>query len=205
MDIISDGERPPSVMIEPDPKRPRIALHCCCAPCSTSVLERLAEDWTPVAFFYNPNIRPRKERDKRADEMLRLAKDVGIECLEGPDDEDEWRAAVRGLEKEPEGGGRCRKCIEMRLARTRQFAAYKGIDRFTTTLSVSPHKNAAMINEIGRAVAAAEGAGGPKFLEADFKKKDGYKRSLHLSKVHGLYRQNYCGCLFGKRGGGAEK
>jgi predicted adenine nucleotide alpha hydrolase (AANH) superfamily ATPase len=168
-----------------------IFLHSCCAPCSSAVLEQLKKYYHIILFFYNPNIMPAEEYEKRLAEQRRLASILDVELIEGEYDNTAFLKVVRGLESEPEKGRRCEACIRLRLEKTAKAAKTRGIDTFTTTLSVSPHKNAEMINKI--LVELSENA-----LSEDFKKKDGYKRSLELSKEYGFYRQNYCGCVFEK-------
>ena len=174
----------------------KLLLHICCAPCSTHVIDVLSRDYEVTGFFYNPNIHPDEEYRRRLREAIRYAKIAGVELITGDYDPERWFEAVKGLEGEPEGGRRCRICFEMRLERTAQVARERGFEVFTTTLSVSPHKKADVINEVGRLVAERHGL---EFLEADFKKKGGFERSVKLSKQYGLYRQNYCGCIFSLR------
>lgn len=186
---IADITAPPS-------GRPRLLLHSCCGPCSTAVLERLSEQFDVTLHFYNPNIQPAEEYIKRLDAQREVCRRLGIPIIEEPYDDGEFLAAAAGLEAEPEGGRRCAECFRLRLQKTAEAARAGSYDCFTTTLTVSPHKNAPLINELGRQ--AAERCGVP-FWPSDFKKRDGYKRSIELSKEYGLYRQNYCGCLFSKR------
>jgi hypothetical protein len=155
------------------------------------------EKYKIILFFCNPNIMPAEEYQKRLSEQRRLAELLGIELIEGEYERAAFLEAVRGLENEPEQGGRCEKCIQLRLFKTAEVAKARGIDTFATTLSVSPHKNAEQINRLLKS--AGELYGLTPLLE-DFKKKDGYKRSLELSKQYGLYRQNYCGCVFENNG-----
>ncbi|MDR2532567.1 MAG: epoxyqueuosine reductase QueH [Oscillospiraceae bacterium] len=168
-------------------------LHSCCAPCSSAVIERLAGDYNIVIFFSNPNIMPREEYEKRLSEQKRLVALHGVQLIEDEYENSTFLNAVAGFENEPEGGKRCEKCIELRLRRTAEAAKAQGFDFFTTTLSVSSHKNAVLINRI---LEEKGGQYGVEPLLADFKKNDGYKRSLELSKKYGLYRQGYCGCRF---------
>lgn len=178
---------------------PSLLLHSCCGPCSSAVLERLAPHFRITVDYYNPNIAPAEEYHRRADEehrFLREAYGDAVPLREGPYVPDEFYAAVRGLEDIPEGGERCFACYLLRLRHTAQAARAGGFDFFTTTLSVSPHKNAAVLNAQGLAL---EKEYGVRFLPADFKKKEGFKRSLVLSEQYGLYRQDYCGCVFSKR------
>ena len=175
-------------------ERPRLLLHACCAPCSTAVLERLMPHFALTLYFYNPNILPWSEYEKRLSELKKLLafpefSSVGL--LVPGRDEPAFEDISRGAQQEPEGGARCRACYALRLGRTARTAAELGFPYFTTTLSVSPHKNSAWLNEIGLDLSAP---GGPVFLPSDFKKKNGYARSIELSKTYGLYRQRYCGC-----------
>lgn len=175
-------------------KGKRLLLHCCCAPCSSACLERLKDDLKVTVLFYNPNIED-GEYARRKTELMRFIAETGwADCVDCDREAEKFYSAVRGLEDEKEGGARCLKCFELRLEKTKEIADLLGYDLFTTTLTVSPLKNADAINAIGAKL------GGEKWLCSDFKKRDGYLRSLQLSKEHGLYRQNYCGCVFSKRG-----
>lgn len=167
-----------------------LLLHVCCAPCSCGVLPRLA-DFTVRPFFYNPNIDTKEEYDLRAAQFVKLGVRPEV-CAYAPD---EFLHAVQGLENEPEGGARCRVCIALRLERTAARAKEIGADFFCSTLSVSPHKDADYINETGQALAKKYGV---LFLPNDFKKENGFLLSTKVSKEKGLYRQNYCGCKFGR-------
>ena len=173
--------------------RPRLLLHCCCGPCTTAVYERLARDFDVVCYWYNPNIQPAEEYRKRLDALRQLADATGMELLIEEGGEDEWAGAIAGLEDEPEGGRRCDVCFRLRLEKAAAKAAQLGCECFSTTLTVSPYKPAATINPIGEAAAEETGL---KFLAADFKQRDGFKRSVELSKQYGLYRQKYCGCMY---------
>jgi len=155
----------------------------------------MRELYDVTVFFYNPNIQPESEYRKREAEIAGFARTAGFELVTGEYDEPGWMEAVRGLEGEPEGGGRCRVCFRYRLERAAREAARLGCDAFTTTLSVSPHKNARVINEEGLSAAEKYKVG---FHEADFKKKEGFKISCELSAELGFYRQDYCGCMFSK-------
>jgi len=174
----------------------RMLLHICCAPCSTSVIERLKEEYEVTLFFYNPNIEPLEEYGERLEEAKRFASETGTKLIVGGYDNAAWREAIKGYEAEPERGKRCDICFDIRFKKTAEYAASNGFDIFTTTLSVSSHKDHLVINGIGSRLAEETGV---KFYQANFKKGDGFKRSLELSKVHHLKRQNYCGCLFSKR------
>ncbi len=175
----------------------KLLLHACCAPCSSYVLEYLSKYFDITVFFCNPNITDRAEYIKRRDELYRLCKIApfcaGVEVEEDSITPDEYFKYVSGLENEPEGGARCTKCFELRLLRTAEFAAANGFDMFATTLTVSPHKNAALINQIGESEAERHGV---LYLPSDFKKRGGYQRSIVLSKEYDIYRQRYCGCVF---------
>ena len=174
---------------------PKLLLHCCCAPCTSYVLEYLSPFFTVTLFFCNPNIDTREEYEKRAEMLDRLPILSGypnkadiIICDYIPN---VFQATAAPLTNEPEGGARCRACFEIRLGETAKYAKEYKYDFFATTLSVSPHKNANLLNEIGTKMAGEHGI---EFLEADFKKRGGYQRSVELSKQYGLYRQTYCGC-----------
>ncbi len=173
-----------------------VLLHICCAPCATACLERLKNDGYDVAgFFYNPNIQPRPEYEKRLQETMMLSSFFGFSLLSGEYDQDNWLKSIHGLENEPEGGKRCEICYRLRLIKTASIAERYGFEAFTTTLSVSPHKDFKKLKRIGEKVAEEYGL---TFLSYDFKKKDGFKRSIELSRVYNLYRQKYCGCLFSR-------
>lgn len=185
--------------IQAESKPPRLLLHACCAPCSSHVLEYLSDYFEIDLFYYNPNISPEEEYGKRLEELKRL---VGLMPLghrvqfvpcdyEG----EAFSEIARGLELVPEGGARCEKCFRLRLTEAAKEAKRGGYDYFSTTLSISPLKNAELLNRIGEEVGKEYGV---PHLPADFKKKDGYKRSLELSKEYGLYRQDYCGCIYSK-------
>lgn len=180
-------------------RRPVLFLHCCCAPCSSYVLEYLSGYFELVLFFYNPNITEDDEYGKRKAELIRLVRerfDPGrIRFADADHDREAFFEKVKGLEGEPEGGKRCFVCYEMRLRRTAEMASKAGADYFCTTLSISPHKNAEKLMEIGQRLA---GEYGVAYLPSDFKKKGGYKRSIELSKEYGLYRQNFCGCIYSR-------
>lgn len=175
-------------------KRPRLLLHSCCGPCSSSVLEYLTRHFDVTVFFFNPNIQPEEEYEKRLfwqrKVIDRYKGAVGL--IAPPYDGGRFAEVSRGLEALPEGGKRCENCFLLRLSETARLAKKEGFDYFTTTLTVSPHKNAELINKIGFEQAERTGA---NWLPADFKKKEGYKRSIELSAEYGLYRQSYCGCL----------
>ncbi len=174
----------------------KLLLHTCCGPCVTVPLERLRESFQVTCYFYNPNIHPRKEYQNRLEELKRLLQQLDAEIIVAEYDTRVWFDAVKGLEDEPEGGKRCEVCFRLRLEKTAQTAKEKGFDAFTTVMSISPHKNFKLLNEIGNELARKYGV---EYIEANFKKKDGFKRSVELSKKYNLYRQDYCGCVFSKR------
>ena len=180
-------------------RRPRLLLHACCGPCSSAVLEQLCPYFEITVLYYNPNIWPPAEYRRREEELERFvaeAHPLGVKVVEDRYDPQEFYDAARGLENEPERGARCTACYRLRMRRAAQYAAENGFDWFTTTLSISPHKDAARINQIGQELATAFGV---PHLPSDFKKKNGYLRSLQLSDQYGLYRQDYCGCVFSAR------
>ncbi len=174
----------------------RLLLHSCCAPCSTSCIERVKDYFNVTVFYYNPNIDTLEEFEKRKKEQERYAEKCGIDCISEKHCKQDFLDVVFGLECEKEGGKRCEKCFYLRLKKTAEVAKEKGFDYFTTTLTVSPLKNAKLINQIGIKVQEEIGV---KFLPSDFKKQNGYKRSVELSNANEMYRQNYCGCEFSKR------
>lgn len=178
---------------------PRLLLHSCCAPCSSYVLEYLSRYFAITVFYYNPNISPREEYEKRVEEQRRLIERLPVEhpitFLAGEYEPDRFYEMAKGLEKEPEGGKRCFGCYRLRLTEAAKLAKEGGYDYFTTTLTISPLKNAGKLNEIGEELA---GIYAVEHLPSDFKKKNGYKRSVELSGEYGLYRQDYCGCVFSK-------
>ena len=178
--------------------RPKLLLHSCCGPCSTTVLSLLASYFDITVLYYNPNIEPKEEYYKRKEEQIRFIKEFNNEHIKFMDcdyNNQDFRSRVVGLEQEREGGARCAVCFKLRLEKTAEIAKALDFDYFGTTLTVSPHKNSEVINKIG---ALLETEYGVKYLYSDFKKKDGYKRSIELSKKYNLYRQDYCGCLFGR-------
>ena len=184
----------------PKDKPPRLLLHACCAPCSSYVLEYLSQYFFITLLFYNPNISPQTEYEKRYAELLRLVKEqphrFPVSVVPCGYDPESFFSAVHGLESLPEGGARCAVCYRMRLEAAARAAKDGGFDYFTTTLSISPLKDAEKLNAIG---AELSGEYGVPYLYSDFKKKEGYKRSVALSREYGLYRQNYCGCIFSKQ------
>ncbi len=196
--------------------RPLLFLHCCCAPCSSYVLKYLEEYFDIIIYFYNPNIDTKEEYYKRAKEMEDFVGKAGVRILDliiEDYNHDEFLSEVKGLENEKEGAGRCNKCFNLRLKRTFDTLIrylwthenkHEGKIYYCTTLSISPLKNAKLINEIGNSIVAIykekDGEYNIDFLASDFKKKEGYKKSCELSKEFGLYRQDYCGCEFSKIG-----
>ncbi len=177
----------------------KILLHSCCAPCSTAVIERLVDEFDITILYYNPNIYPEEEYLKRKNEELKYLKILkekqvaDISLLDHDYEAEMFYRAVKGLENEREGGARCAVCFRLRLFETAKLAKQNGFDVFGTTLTVSPHKNAELINFIGKQI---ENELGIEFLVSNFKKQNGYKRSTELAKENNLYRQNYCGCEF---------
>ena len=179
---------------------PSLLLHSCCGPCSSYVLEYLSRYFAITVFYYNPNIYPPEEYEHRVKEQQRFIAectfDHPVQFVAGDYEPERFYDAVRTLEDCPEGGERCFVCYRLRLAEAAKLADELGCDYFTTTLSISPHKNAAKLNEIGEELAGITKA---RHLPSDFKKRGGYKRSVELSAEHGMYRQDYCGCVFSKR------
>ena len=171
----------------------RLLLHTCCAPCAPHVIELLQEEFEVSAFFYNPNIYPYQEYQRRLEEITQFCKKVEVELITGHYDIDQWRKLTEGMENEKEGGRRCELCYQMRLEKTAHFAHTNGFSYFTTTLTVSPHKKAMVINQRGREIQNKHFL---TFYKADFKKHDGFKKSCELSKKYGFYRQNYGGCVY---------
>ena len=178
---------------------PTLLLHSCCAPCSSYTLEYLSRYFSITVFYFNPNISPKAEFDKRFAEQKRLIETLPsenkISLICGDYNYDEFLNVARDYESVPEGGERCFRCYRMRLEKTAELAKQNGFDYFCTTLSISPLKNSQKINEIGFDVAEKYGV---KWLPSDFKKREGYKRSIELSREYDLYRQNFCGCVFSK-------
>lgn len=179
---------------------PRLLLHSCCAPCSSYCLEYLAEYFRITILYYNPNITDEEEYRKRVAEQKRLIAELpvkhGVSFTEGEYKPEDFYSAAKGLENVPEGGVRCFKCYRMRLEYAARYAVENGFDYYCTTLSISPLKNAAKLNEIGAELSEIYKV---PWLPSDFKKRGGYQRSIALSREYGLYRQNYCGCEFSKR------
>ena len=189
--------------ITPEQRRPSLLLHACCGPCSTSCVERLAPDYSITLYYYNPNIMDREEYYLRRDTLLQFIKAFNeehrdtyyVSYLEGNYEPDRYIAKCSPLAGEPEGGARCDLCFAMRLAETARKAGELGMDYFTTTMSVSPHKNYDKIKTLGLSLEEQTSA---RFLDVDFKKKNGFGRSVELSRHYGLYRQNFCGCEYAR-------
>ncbi len=180
-------------------KKPSLLLHACCAPCSSAVLELLSSFFDITLFFYNPNIYPEHEFSFRLEELKRLLLEMDlndIEVVAPAYDNQEFEEIAKGVEHLAEGGARCERCYRLRLERSVAYAEEKGFDYVTTTLTISPYKNAQWLNEIGLELCRERGV---KYLCSDFKKGDGYKRSCQLSAEYHLYRQNYCGCVYSKQ------
>ena len=177
--------------------KPTLLLHSCCAPCSSAVLERISKSFSITILFYNPNITDYEEYLKRKEELKRLIKDVNyqIEIMDCDYDKEKFIEMALGLEDKKEGDIRCYKCYKLRLEKTAMLAKENNFDYFTTTLSISPYKNSNWLNEIGEELANKYNI---NYLYADFKKKNGYKRSIELSNIYHLYRQDYCGCIYSK-------
>lgn len=185
--------------IEETNQRPKLLLHSCCAPCSSYVLEYLTTYFDITIFYYNPNISPKKEFLFRAEEQQKLIEKMPlptpVSFLLGEYDSESFFTLAKGHEMEPEGGPRCKACYTLRLRKTAEEAKHRGFDYFTTTLSISPHKDAQALNQIGKQLAEEYDI---PYLFSDFKKRDGYRRSCQLSKIYNLYRQDYCGCSYSK-------
>ena len=183
--------------LQKDSKRPSLLLHSCCAPCSSYVMEYLEQHFDITIFYYNPNISPESEFRFRSEEQKRLIKDMGysVKYILGRYEPERFFALAKGHEQEVEGGARCFKCYRLRLEETAKAAKEGGFDYFTTTLSISPHKNAQVLNALGEELSLLYQV---PYLFSDFKKKNGYRRSCELSVEYALYRQDYCGCPFSK-------
>ncbi len=204
MNAVNYQKKLDEILASEDTRSKRLLLHACCAPCSSHCLTYLEGKIRITAYYYNPNITDRAEHDKRAEELKRLVgilnseyPEAVIETAIGAFEPERFFEAARGLEKEPERGSRCAKCFELRLRDTARKARDEGYDFFATTLTLSPLKDARLINEIGERIAREEGV---SWLPSDFKKQEGFKHSVELSDKYGLYRQDYCGCPFSKRG-----
>ena len=181
-------------------KVPTILLHSCCAPCSSHVITFLKDYFDITIIYYNPNIYPYEEYKKRKDEQIRLLNEIKsknkLNIIDCDYDNNIYEKTIKGLEQEKEGGTRCYKCFWLRLDKTAQIAKENNYDYFSTTLTISPYKNSTVINEIGKELETIYNI---TWLYSDYKKKDGYKKSIQLSKEYNLYRQNYCGCIYSKR------
>lgn len=176
--------------------KPKLLLHSCCAPCSSAVLERVKEYFDVCVIYYNPNIFPQEEYEKRKSEQIKLLNALNVNFLDCDYNHNDFLSQVQGLENEPECGKRCNKCFLIRLDYVAQLAKEQGFDFFGTTLTISPHKNEQIINQIGENL---QNKYSINYLFADFKKKNGYLNSIKLSKQYNLYRQNYCGCEFSEK------
>ena len=181
-------------------KKKKLLLHVCCGPCSSYVMEYLNKYFDITIYYYNPNIDTKEEFDKRTSEVNRLVKEAdfanGVDVVVAPYEKELFEELSKGLENEKEGGARCKKCYYLRLKKSCEYAKNNGFDFFTTTLTISPYKDAEALNSIGKKL---EEEYGVKYLYSDFKKKNGYKRSIELSKIYNLYRQDYCGCKYSKK------
>jgi len=182
--------------------KPTLLLHSCCGPCSTQVIDFLKDYFRITIYYYNPNIEPKEEYEKRKQEQIRFLKEYHfrypereISFLDCDYENEVYEREIQGLEQEKEGGARCTKCFTLRLKKTAQEAKEKGFEYFGTTLTVSPHKNSSVINSIGEAISKVVGI---PYIYGDFKKNNGYQKSILYSKEYQLYRQDYCGCLYGK-------
>lgn len=184
--------------IDEEGRRPRLLLQVCCGPCSTQVIERLRDHFDMDLYFYNPMIYPRAELDKRAENLEKVAEKSHFDgqVIIPANDMEDFKFVAEKRKDDREFGDACYDCYKLRLDKTARYAKDMGYEYFTTSLSISPYKNAQWLNEIG---ARLEEALGIKYLYADFKKKDGYKKSIELSKEYDIYRQEYCGCIFSKR------
>lgn len=182
------------------PSVPNLLLHSCCAPCSSQVISTLTNFFNITILYYNLNIYPKEEYLKRKEEQIKLLNEIEsvnkLNIIDCDYDNEVYEQTIKGLEKEKEGGSRCYKCFALRLEKTAKIGEKKSYDYFSTTLTISPHKNSKIINIIGKSL---EDKHNIKWLYSDHKKKDGYKKSIELSKKYNLYRQNYCGCIYSKR------
>jgi len=181
----------------PPQTKPSLLLHICCGPCATTVIERLTSDYTVCAYFYNPNIFPAEEYERRLEAARKVAQIHNIEFIEGLYEPETFEKEVKGLEAEPENGARCKVCYRLRFQSTAREAQCRGITHMAGTLTLGPMKKATVINPIGVDEAKKVGI---VFVEGDWKKKDGFKRACELSQTYGLYRQHYCGCRYSMRG-----
>ena len=177
-------------------EKKKILLHVCCAPCSPYVADLLSEDYEVTLFFYNPNIQPKPEYELRLEEIKRFAEENNLKLIIGDYDLDKWTDYIKGLETEPERGKRCDQCFRLRLEKSIKIAEKKAIPYLTTTLTVSPHKDANTINRIGKELSENSKV---DFLAENFKKNDGFKKTNLMGEKYNFYRQNYCGCIFSRR------
>ncbi len=175
------------------PDKPRLLLHICCGPCATAVIERVVSRFEVICFWYNPNIEPAAEYQRRLAGMRTVAEVMGVPLVEGERDTPSWHKAIAGWESEPEGGRRCQICFEYRLRRAAEYAQAHDMDYLATTLTISPHKDDRLINLLGKEIAEAVGI---EFLAEVWRKQGGFQRSVQLSKQLKLYRQKYCGCCY---------
>lgn len=173
----------------------KLLLHVCCGPCATEVIKRLKQDYEVSLFFYNPNIHPKEEYDRRLDSTKKLADIEDVDLFIHDHNDQEFFDVTEGMDNEPEGGRRCEICFDMRLDMSAKFAKENGFDIFTSSISISPYKNHFLLKTLGEKI---EKKYGVKFLGDDFKKNQGYEKSIILSKEYGLYRQKYCGCIYSK-------
>jgi len=171
----------------------KVLLHSCCGPCSTAVIEKLKADYDVTVFYFNPNIHPEEEYQHRKQEQQKVCQRLGVPYLDGEYNPQEFFSFGEAMATEPEGGARCKECFFLRMRKTAELAKEQAYDYFDTTLSVSPHKNYDVISQVGETL---EKELAVKYLGGNYKKQDGYKRSIELSKEYGLYRQNYCGCIY---------
>ena len=176
--------------------KPKLLLHSCCAPCSSYCIEKLKSGFDITIFYYNPNIDTKEEFEQRLLEQEHLCKEFNVPIISTNHLKEDFKIVIKGLENEKEGGARCEKCFALRLRETAKLAKQKGFEFFATTLTVSPLKNAKLINQIGLNISKEKGI---EYLPTDFKKQGGYLRSIELSKQYNLYRQNYCGCEYSKK------
>ena len=187
-------------LISENHKKVSLLLHSCCAPCSSYVISYLNKYFDITVLYYNPNIYPYEEYLKRKNEQIRLINEMehvnNLSIIDCDYDNDKYERLIKGLENEKEGGSRCHICYKLRLEKTAMMASDGNYDYFSTTLTVSPYKNSKTLNEIGESLAVKYNI---KWLYSDFKKNDGYKKSVELSKKYNLYRQDYCGCIYSKR------
>ncbi|HII71852.1 TPA: epoxyqueuosine reductase QueH [Candidatus Woesearchaeota archaeon] len=173
----------------------RLLLHACCGPCSTHSVKKLLEDYEVTMFWYNPNIHPFGEYVQRLEAGKEVAKKLGVELIEHHFDVDRWLEKIQGYEEHPEGGLRCQICFAVRLKETAEYAKEHGFDAFTTTMTISPHKDADKINRTGRHYAEKSGV---EWVESNFKADGGFGKSVEMSKEMGIYRQKFCGCFYSR-------